>query len=89
MARAYAWYTTALYTAVNAPSPRNLIQIIVGGLRPIESEPGPIMPPFGVVLTDGQIASLTTYIRARYSAQPAWSGVATEVRNVREGKAGS
>jgi mono/diheme cytochrome c family protein len=75
----------ALYSVVNAPSPRNLIHVILEGVRPVEVEPGPIMPPFGSVLTDAQVTALANYIRSQYSPQPAWSSVAQEVANIRRG----
>jgi len=76
----------ALYSAVNAPSPRNLINVILQGVQPVDIEPAPIMPPFGSVLTDTQLTALVTYIRAHFSAEPAWNGVAAEVANARQGR---
>jgi mono/diheme cytochrome c family protein len=75
----------ALYSIVNAPSPRNLIHVILEGVRPVDIEPGPIMPAFGPVLTDSQVVALVTYVRSHYSLGPAWPGLATEVANVRQG----
>ncbi|MFO1184969.1 MAG: cytochrome c [Bauldia sp.] len=72
-----------LYTAVNAPDPRNLIHVVMDGLRPREGEAGPMMPGFAPALTDAQIAALVTFIRGRYSDRPAWSDVAATVKALR------
>lgn len=72
-----------LYTAVNAPDPRNLIHIVMDGLRQREGEPGPMMPGFGASLTDSQIAALVTFIRARYSDRAAFADVGRLVKELR------
>ena len=73
----------ALYTAVNAPDPRNLIHVVLDGVHPAEGEAGPIMPGFAGNLTDSQIAALVSFVRARYSDRPAWSGVETTIAEAR------
>jgi mono/diheme cytochrome c family protein len=77
----------ALYSAVNAPSPRNLINVILQGVQPVSIEPSPIMPPFGAVLTDAQLTTLVGYVRSRYSAEPAWADVAAQIASARQGSA--
>jgi mono/diheme cytochrome c family protein len=67
-------------TAVHLPTPQNLIRIIREGIVPAEGEAGPWMPEFGSALTDQQLTDLVTYMRARFSTQPAWRDVAGEVR---------
>jgi hypothetical protein len=41
------------------------------------------MPGFGAVFTNEQIATLAAFLRARFSDQPAWSGVQDQVRKLR------
>jgi mono/diheme cytochrome c family protein len=76
----------ALSTTINAPEPRNLIHIVLDGIRPEEGERGPIMPGFADILTDQQIAALVAYIRGRFTERPAWPDVAARVRQIRGGK---
>jgi mono/diheme cytochrome c family protein len=70
----------ALSTAVNAPTARNVIDIILHGLPWREGHAGPYMPGFAGVLTDAQVAALAGYVRARYSNQPAWRDIDNSVR---------
>jgi len=76
----------ALYTAVNAPDPRNLIHVVLDGLKPAEGEAGPMMPGFGAVLSDTQVASLVTYVRGRFSDKASWGDVAATVKALRAEK---
>jgi mono/diheme cytochrome c family protein len=73
----------ALSTAVNAPTPLDVINIILHGLPWRDGYAGPYMPSFSDALTDTEIVALVTYVRARYSDQPAWHDVAALVRNAR------
>ncbi len=41
------------------------------------------MPGFANSMTDDQIAALLTYLRERFSAKAAWSGVEQVVRDAR------
>lgn len=61
-----------LSRSISLPEPRNLIQIIRHGIHPPEGEPGPIMPGFGDTLTEQQITELASYLRTRFSEEPAW-----------------
>ena len=73
----------ALSTAVNAPTPRGAIQIILHGIPWRETRPAPYMPSFAAVLTDARVAQLAGYLRATFGGKPAWSGVAVEVAKAR------
>ncbi len=42
------------------------------------------MPGFASALTDQEVASLVSYLRARYSGRPAWTGVEDAVRRARQ-----
>lgn len=75
----------SLSTAVNAPTPQNVIEIILHGLPWREGKPAPYMPAFGDTLTDGQVAALADYLRAHYTDKPAWTDLAATVAKARHG----
>ena len=79
----------ALSTAVNAPTARNVVDIILHGLPWREGHAGPFMPGFAGALTDAQVAALAAYVRVRYSDQPAWRDVDSSVREARREGDGS
>jgi len=72
-----------LSTAATGETPTNLINVILTGLHPPEGTAGAIMPGFSSTLTDGQLESLISYIRANFGARPPWTGVETSVREAR------
>jgi mono/diheme cytochrome c family protein len=72
-----------LSTALSAPDPRNAANVILAGIRPVGGEYSPIMPGFANSMTDDQVAALLNYLRSRFSAQPAWTGVEQIVRDAR------
>ena len=43
----------------------------------------PLMPGFGHILTDKQVAELAGYLRTRFSGQPAWNDVEGHVARIR------
>jgi mono/diheme cytochrome c family protein len=73
-----------LSTALSAPDPRNAANIILSGIRPVSGERSPIMPGFASSMTDDQISALLNYLRERFSAQPAWTGIEKIVRDARQ-----
>ena len=73
----------ALSTAVNAPTPRGVIQVILRGLPWREGQAAPYMPSFATALTDAQVADLAAYLRSTYSDKPAWNDLPAEVAKVR------
>ncbi len=74
----------ALSSVVNAPSPRNLIQIVMAGIQPPAGAHGRWMPPFGAALTDQQIEQVATYVRSHFSRRPAWDDVGKLVGQIRK-----
>jgi mono/diheme cytochrome c family protein len=70
-------------TAVNAPTARNVVDLILHGLPWREGHAGPFMPAFSGALTDAQVSVLAAYVRARYSHQPAWTNIDAAVREAR------
>ncbi len=73
----------ALSTTVNAPTPRNAIRVVLHGIGPREDAPAPVMPGFGAALSDGQVADLVRFVRARYSPRPPWTDIEAAVRAAR------
>jgi hypothetical protein len=47
-----------LSTLMSAPDPRNVIFIVLDGVRPPDGQPGPWMPPSDGTFTDAQLAAL-------------------------------
>ena len=65
------------------PDARNAANIVLSGVRPVEGERSPIMPGFAASMNDDQIAALLNYLRARFSNQPAWTGVEKTIADAR------
>jgi len=79
----YGGVSLALSTTISGPDPRNLANIVLAGVRPVEGERSPIMPGFAASMSDAQIAALLNYLRSRFSARPAWTdvdGIVAEAR---------
>jgi mono/diheme cytochrome c family protein len=73
----------ALSTAVRAPTARNMVDVILLGLPWHEGQSGPYMPGYAGALTDQQVAALAAYVRARYSALPAWPDVEAAIHDAK------
>jgi mono/diheme cytochrome c family protein len=72
-----------LSTAVNAPTPQGVIQVILNGIPWREGKAAPYMPSFAAALTDAQVADLVVYLRATFSGKPAWNDNPAEVAKAR------
>jgi mono/diheme cytochrome c family protein len=79
----YGGINLALSTAISSPDPRNLANIVLSGVRPVEGERSPIMPGFAASMNDEQASLLLNYLRARFSNQPAWTGLDKTVADAR------
>ena len=79
----YGGVNLGLSTALSSPDPRNAANIVLSGVRAVEGERSPIMPGFAASMDNGQVAALLNYLRARFSNQPAWTGVETTVEDAR------
>jgi mono/diheme cytochrome c family protein len=64
-----------LSSAVHAPDPTNIVNVILHGLPPAPGERSPIMPSYGAVISDAQVADLLTYMRSAFTDKPAWAGL--------------
>jgi mono/diheme cytochrome c family protein len=79
----YGGVNLGLSSAIASPDPRNLANIVLSGIRPLEGVRSPIMPSFADAMNDDQIAALLNYLRARFSSQPVWMGVEKTVADAR------
>jgi mono/diheme cytochrome c family protein len=83
----YGGVHLGLSSAISSPDARNVANIVLSGVRPVEGERSPIMPGFAASMSDEQIAALLNYLRARFSNQPAWTGVEKTVGDARRTQA--
>jgi mono/diheme cytochrome c family protein len=79
----YGGVNLALSTAISAPDARNLANIVLSGVRPVEGERSPIMPGFADSMNDAQLATLLSYLRSRFSNGPAWTGLEKTIEDAR------
>ncbi len=79
----YGGINLGLSTTISGPDPRNLSNIVLSGVRPVEGERSPIMPGFASSMSDAQIAALLNYLRSRFSHQPAWTNVEKTIEDAR------
>jgi mono/diheme cytochrome c family protein len=79
----YGGVNLGLSTAISSPDARNAANIVLSGVQPVEGERSPIMPGFAASMSDGQIAALLNYLRARFSNQPAWPGLEKTIADAR------
>jgi mono/diheme cytochrome c family protein len=79
----YGGVNLALSTAIASPDPRNLLNIVLAGVDPVEGERSPIMPGFAASIDDAQMVALTNYLRARFGKRPAWNDLDKAVRDAR------
>ena len=79
----YGGINLALSTAVSGPDPRNLANIVLAGVSPVAGERSPIMPGFAASMSDAQAVALLTYLRSRFSKQPAWTDLDNVVAEAR------
>jgi mono/diheme cytochrome c family protein len=79
----YGGVNLGLSTSISSPDPRNAINIVLSGVRAVEGERSPIMPGFAASMDDDQIGALLHYLRARFSNEPAWTGVERAVEDAR------
>jgi mono/diheme cytochrome c family protein len=73
----------ALSSAVNAPSSRDTIQVILHGLPWREGHAGPYMPGFDSVLSDPQMIDVVRYLRTHFSNGPPWTDIESQLRDAR------
>jgi mono/diheme cytochrome c family protein len=74
----------ALSSALHAPDPATLANIVMGGIPANGEDRAPIMPGFGAVLTDQQILDLLTWLRTRFGPPHPWSDIPAAVQAARD-----
>jgi mono/diheme cytochrome c family protein len=79
----YGGVNLGLSTALSSQDPRNAVNIVLSGIRPVQGERSPIMPGFAASMNDEQIVSLLQYLRAQFSNQSPWTSVETAVVEAR------
>lgn len=80
----YGGINLALSTGPSGPTPRNVINVVLWGLPAASEQRAPIMPGFTNTMSDSQLAALLAYVRAKFSDQPAWTGIDNEIRAARQ-----
>ena len=73
----------ALTSTVNGPDPRNLIHIVMDGLKPPLASPNRSMPAFAATLNDLDVTNLVLFTRAHFSGREPWPEVARHVAAAR------
>jgi mono/diheme cytochrome c family protein len=79
----YGGIDLSLSSAISSPDPRNLANIVLAGVRPVEGERSPIMPGFAASMNDAQIAALMNYLRSRFTGRPGWTDVEKTIEQAR------
>jgi mono/diheme cytochrome c family protein len=79
----YGGINLGLSSAISGPDSRNLANIVLSGVWPVEGERSPIMPGFASSMSDAQIAMLLNYLRSRFGRQPAWTDLEKTVEDAR------
>jgi mono/diheme cytochrome c family protein len=79
----YGGVNLGLSTAISSSDPRNLANIVLAGVRPVEGERGPIMPGFAASMNDEQVIALLNFLRSHFSKEPAWSDLEKTVEEAR------
>ncbi|HVY82426.1 MAG TPA: cytochrome c, partial [Steroidobacteraceae bacterium] len=80
----YGGIDFTLSTAINASSPRNVINVTLHGLHPPEGTRGSIMPGFDGAIADGDLEALLTYLRADFTHKPPWEDIADHIAAARK-----
>lgn len=78
----YGGIHLSLSTAVTGESPRNLINIVLAGLPATDGTKAPIMPNFGGVLSDAEVADLARYLRSM-AGKPDWDDLESRIKAAR------
>lgn len=74
----------ALSSVVTSDSPRNAIQMILGGIPLAGANTSHYMPSFANTLSDAQIADVATYMRVEIAKRPAWASLDDTVAKIRK-----
>ncbi|HEY2863919.1 MAG TPA: cytochrome c [Casimicrobiaceae bacterium] len=75
-------------SSIHESDPRNVLHIVLDGIRPESGEKGPLMPGFEGALTDEQLVSLLAYMRVHFATRPPWSEIPKQARAIVQAKSG-
>jgi len=73
----------ALQTSLHAPVPDTVAHVIWSGIRPPTGALGRSMPALGQQMSEAEMIALVKFLRARFTDEPAWSGVESAVKDAR------
>lgn len=75
----------ALSSGLAAPTPTNLVNVVLYGLPAADAARAPIMPGFAAAMSDDQLSALARYLRAHFTDKGPWSDIEQTVRAARPG----
>lgn len=73
----------AASTALAGEGPENLVKLVLNGIPAAGGAKAPIMPGFGAVMTDEQIAALVKHLRSQVATRPDWPDLQKVLREAR------
>jgi len=75
----------AVTAPVNAPDARNLVNVVLHGIRPPRGSVQRQMPAFEGKVSDEELADIVAFVRWRFTDLPAWEDVGDTVARARAG----
>jgi mono/diheme cytochrome c family protein len=73
----------ALTSAVAAPNPNNLFNVVLYGLPAAAASRAAIMPGFANTMNDAQLLALARYLRSHFTDKDPWSEIEESLRDAR------
>jgi mono/diheme cytochrome c family protein len=77
----------SLSTAVNADTPRNMIQMMLNGIAWHQTASVNYMPAFDADFTNQQLVDIAAYVRSNFSQRPEWADVGKTVGEIKTERA--
>ncbi|MGQ7794469.1 cytochrome c [Faunimonas sp. B44] len=75
-----------LSTAVNAPSPQNIVNMVYFGLPAADGQASSVMPGYRGVISEDEMVALLEYLRERFTDRPPWENLGEIVRATMTGE---
>ncbi|MGB8633377.1 MAG: cytochrome c [Xanthobacteraceae bacterium] len=73
----------ALSSAIAAPNPNNLFNVVLYGLPAAGAARAPIMPGFANTMNDAQLLALARYLRSHFTDKTPWNDMEASLRAAR------
>jgi mono/diheme cytochrome c family protein len=73
----------ALSSAIAAPNPNNLFNVVLYGLPAAGASRAPIMPGFANTMNDAQLLALARYLRSHFTDKNPWNDIESSLRDAR------